>query len=232
MQWLKQLQDDRRKVDEKKEIEEQQKLKRRSEFMEREAKKRLLKKASKEETFCEADIEESSLSSLPPQWSATPSISGAESSSVKPAWCQSEAANESAEAMAEINDEADLLDFVHDLDFDQYDQDLELQALMGQVKECIKRLQREKKKDETTLRTCVDSETANARAEKLDSQIVVDFVPSNMDANEDESDDLNSIANTVMSESTIRSVHSRKSLAVLVTRARERIIGMMDPIEE
>jgi len=92
MQWLKQLQDDRRKVDEKKEIEEQQKLKRRSEFMEREAKKRLLKKASKEETFCEADIEESSLSSLPPQWSATPSISGAESSSVKPAWCQSEAA--------------------------------------------------------------------------------------------------------------------------------------------
>ena len=160
MQWLKQLQDDRRKVDEKKEIEEQQKLKRRSEFMEREAKKRLLKKASKEETFCEADIEESSLSSLPPQWSATPSISGAESSSVKPAWCQSEAANESAEAMAEINDEADLLDFVHDLDFDQYDQDLELQALMGQVKECIKRLQREKKKDETTLRTCVDVSTS------------------------------------------------------------------------
>ena len=66
----------------------------------------------------------------------------------------------------------------------------------------------------------------------MDSQVVVDFVPSNMDANEDESDDVNSIANTVMSESTIRSVHSRKSLAVLVTRARERIIGMMDPIEE
>ena len=67
---------------------------------------------------------------------------------------------ESAEAMAEINDEADLLDFVHDLDFDQYDQDLELQALMGQVKERIKRLQREKKKDETTLRTCVDVSTS------------------------------------------------------------------------
>ena len=79
---------------------------------------------------------------------------------MKPAWCQSEAANESAEAMAEINDEADLLDFVHDLDFDQYDQDLELQALMGQVKERIKRLQREKKKDETTLRTCVDVSTS------------------------------------------------------------------------
>jgi hypothetical protein len=175
MQWLKQLQEDRRKVDEKKEIEEQQKLKRRSEFMEREAKKRLLKKTSKEETFCE----ESSISSLPPQWSATQSISGAESSSVKPAWCQSEAANESAEAMAEINDEADLLDFVHDLDFDQYDQDLELQALMGQVKERIKRLQREKKKDETTLRTCVDVSTSFLERSCLIMQLISSLrVPS------------------------------------------------------
>lgn len=160
IQWLKQLQEDRRKVDEKKEIEEQQRLKRRSEFMEREAKKRLLKKASKEEireTFCEVDdIEEISLSSAQPQWS-TPSVSGMESkSSVKPAWCQSKEANESAEAMAEINDEADLLDFVQDLDFDQYDEDLELQALITQVKERIKKLQREKKKDETTLQLCVD----------------------------------------------------------------------------
>ena len=162
MQWLKQLQEDRRKVDEKKEIEEQQRLKRRSEFMEREAKKRLLKKAAKEETFCEVDIEErSSLSLLhPPSLGATPSTSGMETtSSMKPAWCQSEAANESAEAIAEINDEADLLDFVHDLDFDQYDQDLELQALIGQVKERIKKLQREKKKDETTLQTCEDVST-------------------------------------------------------------------------
>lgn len=162
MQWLKQLQEDRRKVDEKKEIEEQQRLKRRTEFMEREAKKRLLKKASNkeeiQETFCEVDdIEEISLSSAHPQWD-TPSVSGMEtkSSGVKPAWCQSEEANESAEAMAEINDEADLLDFVQDLDFDQYDEDLELQALITQVKERIKKIQREKKKDETTLQLCVD----------------------------------------------------------------------------
>ena len=150
MQWLKQLQEDRRKVDEKKEMEEQQRLKRRNEFMEREAKKRLLKKTSKEETICETNIEESSssLSSLKET-----------ASSVKPAWCQTEAENESAEEIAEINDEADLLDFVHDLDFDQYDQDLELQALIGQVKERIKKLQKEKKKDETTLQTCVDVST-------------------------------------------------------------------------
>ena len=161
MQWLKQLQEDRRKADERKKTEEQQMLKRRNEFMEREAKKRVLNKLeSKEENSDEVEYDECSLSSLlPPQWSATPSmLTGVETStsSVKPAWCQSEAANESAEAVAEINEEADLLDFVYDLDFDQYDQDLELQALMGQVKERIKKLQREKKKDEATLQTCVD----------------------------------------------------------------------------
>lgn len=44
-------------------------------------------------------------------------------------------------------------------------------------------------------------------------------------------DDVKSIAETVMTESTIRSIHSRKSLTTLVNKARERIIGM-DTIEE
>jgi len=162
MQWLNELQEDRRKVDETKKSEEQLRLKRRSEFMEREAKKRLLKKASKEssETLSDADAdvdvddnEVNSLSPLPHQRTTTSSIS---TKCMKPAWCQSEASNESAQEMAEISDEADLLGFVHDLDFDQYDKDLELQALIGQVKERIKKLEREKKRDETTLRACVD----------------------------------------------------------------------------
>jgi len=63
-------------------------------------------------------------------------------------------------------------------------------------------------------------------------QVVVDFVPSNIDTNEEvHDDDVKSIAETVMTESTIRSIHSRKSLTTLVNKARERIIGM-DTIEE
>ncbi len=77
----------------------------------------------------------------------------------KPAWCQSEEANKAAEEIAEIKDEADLLDFVDNLDFDSYSQDLELQILMSQVKERIKTLTKEKKKDETKLQTCVDVST-------------------------------------------------------------------------
>ena len=79
----------------------------------------------------------------------------------------------------------------------------------------------------------LQSENAAARAEQLDNhQVVVDFVPSNIDTNEEvHDDDVKSIADTVMTESTIRSIHSRKSLTTLVNKARERLIGM-DTIEE
>jgi len=53
--------------------------------------------------------------------------------------------------MTENNEEADLLNFVQSLNFDQY-----AQVLMGQEKEHLKKLQREMKKDGTALQTCVD----------------------------------------------------------------------------
>ena len=84
--------------------------------------------------------------------STTPALAVSDSVKIKPAWCQSEASREASEIDAEMN----LLSFVESLDFDQYTQDLELQALIGQVKERIKTLEREKKKDETKLRTCLD----------------------------------------------------------------------------
>lgn len=73
----------------------------------------------------------------------------------KPAWCQTEEAHNKAEENG-VNDEQALLDFVDDLDFDQYTEDLELQTLMSQVKSRIKSLQKERKKDETRLQACVD----------------------------------------------------------------------------
>ena len=79
----------------------------------------------------------------------------------------------------------------------------------------------------------LQSENAAARAEQLDNhQVVVDFVPSNIDTNEEVHDyDVKSIAETVMTESTIRSIHSRKARTTQGNKARERIIGM-DKIEE
>ena len=79
-----------------------------------------------------------------------------ESKTKKPAWCQSESAHKISEEMAEVNEEADLLDFVVNLDFDRYNEDLELQTLINQVNARIKMLQREKKKDETRLKSVLD----------------------------------------------------------------------------
>ena len=57
-------------------------------------------------------------------------------------------------------------------------------------------------------------------------------MPSDIDNDaNDDVDDAQSIANTVMSESTIGSVHSKKSLKALVSKARERM-SEMAPIEE
>lgn len=57
-------------------------------------------------------------------------------------------------------------------------------------------------------------------------------MPTDIETNGDEADDTRSIANSVMSESTIGSVHSKKSLNALVSKARQRQLSQMAPIEE
>lgn len=167
MKWLQDLQEERRRLEEKKEAEQIEKLERKRIFMEREAKKRVAGKLPTVETSC---------SSIPPSAvkdetckDTHPVVSDNDDSTVastiastishcssskrkKPVWCQSETDREAAEEDEEIN----LLSFVDGLDFEQYTQDLELQTLMGQVKDRIKLLEREHKKDETKLQTCLD----------------------------------------------------------------------------
>ncbi|KAL7549842.1 hypothetical protein ACHAWF_013102 [Thalassiosira exigua] len=232
VKWLKELQEERRRLEEKKEADHREQIERKRLFMEREAKKRASGKGAQEQQNC-APSAKSTLADQDTDDSTIESSVGStttESKREKPAWCQSESEHEASEEMASVNDEINLLNFVNDLDFDQYTQDLELQTLMGQVKARIKRLECENNKDETKLQTCLDSETAARRAEALDNGPVVDFTPLHAE-NEHATDDSMSIANSVMSETSIRSIHSKKSLAVLVTKARERI-SEMGPIEE
>ena len=163
---MKDLQEERRRLEEKKEAEQKEKLERKRIFMEREAKKRAAGKLPSVETSCSiippsavkdevckdthtvvSDDDDSTVAST-----IASTISHCSSKRKKPAWCQSETDREAAEEDEEIN----LLSFVDGLDFDQYTQDLELQTLMGQVKDRIKLLEREHKKEETKLQTCLD----------------------------------------------------------------------------
>ena len=83
-----------------------------------------------------------------------------------------------------------------------------------------------------SLLNLFQSENAAQRAEALENGPVVDFVPADIVHHEVEADDTKSIANSVMSESTIGSIHSKKSLTALVSKARERKSGMSPIVEE
>ena len=80
----------------------------------------------------------------------------------------------------------------------------------------------------------LQSENAALRAKAIEDKQVVDFVPQDGDTDneiDDEAHETASIANSVMSESSLGSVHSKRSLAALVTKARDRRSEML-PIDE
>jgi len=155
MTWLKELREERRRLDEKKEEEHKQRLERRRVFQEREAKKRSRSSSgggNNDITTSQNDPGEEQQRDF-----FTGEVTSTNSQDAKrPAWAQSEESHKMSEEVAAANDEDDLLDFVDNLDFDQYSEDLELQTLMSQVKDRIKTLQKDKKKHETRLQTVLD----------------------------------------------------------------------------
>lgn len=151
MKWLKELQDERRRIEEMKEAEEMERMIRRRTFMEREAMKRATGKIDRSESpGHEKDSAELTMQDKGKLATSTGS-NEAKNVKKKPAWCQSETAHEASE----LGDESSLLAFAQNLDFEQYTHDLELQTLMAQLKKRIKMLELEKKKDETKLNTCL-----------------------------------------------------------------------------
>merc|ERR1711957_133699 len=216
--WLKELQEERRLHEEKTETEQKAQLERKRLFIEHESKTRAAGNTidypdSKHYSLFERDTDDLTIAS-------STVLTPEERKAKKPVWCQSE-------QMAETNDEANLLDFVNCLDFDAYNEDLELQSLMGQVKARIEKLKCEKREEETKLQTCVENENASLRAKATEVEPVVDFVPQDVGTDGNGVDNAKSIANSVMSESSIASVHSKKSLAALVSKARERRYEMV-----
>jgi hypothetical protein len=73
------------------------------------------------------------------------------------------------------------------------------------------------------------SEKAAQRAEVVDigSESIVDILPTVIEQENDiDFDDTESIATSVMSGSTVGSVHSKKSIKALVSKARGRMLEM------
>ena len=140
--WLRELQESKKKLNEEKRLEEERKLERERSIRENRHNntKKLLLLASESSSSEEVAKAESDVKAE------------------KPAWCQTEDAYK-IQCDSKANDESALLDFIEQLNFDQYNKDLELQTLIGQVKDRIKCLEKEKKKDEKILRACTDVST-------------------------------------------------------------------------
>lgn len=69
------------------------------------------------------------------------------------------------------------------------------------------------------------SENAAQRGEAVNIGPDIDIVSTDIEQNDDiDTDDTESIATSVMSESTVGSIHSKKSMKALVSKAKERIL--------
>jgi hypothetical protein len=69
------------------------------------------------------------------------------------------------------------------------------------------------------------SENAAQRAEAVNIGPVIDIATTDFEQNDDiDTDDTESIASSVMSESTVGSIHSKKSIKALVSKAKEQIL--------
>lgn len=140
--WLRELQESKKKLNEEKRFEQERKLEREESIRRNRNKntKKLLLLASEKSPEEVPDVERDEV----------------DIKAERPAWCRTENAQNETNDNAQSNDESALLEFIKQLNFDQYNEDLELQTLICQVKDRIKCLEKEKRKDEKILQACTD----------------------------------------------------------------------------
>ena len=141
--WLRELEKNKERLTEEKRLEKERQLKRKRLLKENRHKneKKLLFLANENITFDQSSPLEANLTSL---------------KNDRPAWCQTGEAQNATENQVKADDENAILDFIDQLNFDEYNEDLELQALIIQVKNRIVSLQKERKWDEKMLQACTD----------------------------------------------------------------------------
>ena len=232
--WLKQMQEERERLEKDRAKEAHIKDERKRDFMEKQARKRSVamqetsglcdnKWKGPEEEIDNVELYPSGTSlkeNIPPGRPRNHSI-------VRPAWALTESVAKDIDNSAKVLEEENLLSFANDLDFDKYAHDLELNILMNQVKERIQALQKEKNVDEARLQSVMDSEVAVMRAEKIGSISVEDseIIEDNRYALQEIDDDIRSVAESVRSEGSVSCIHSQRSMEALVTKSRKRIAG-------
>lgn len=157
-----------------------------------------------------------------------------------PAWAMTESKTELLEAESVQLEQDELLSFADGLDYEKFENDLELGLLMNKVKERIRALEKERQREEAKLRRIEESEIAAKSIEfnKVDtfnSLKIEEPIDSSIENGDDE--DVRSIAGTVISSKNglMGYIHSRKSAEALVHHAKERLdtnkISSFNPLD-
>lgn len=254
--WLHDMQEEREQRRKEREMETQIKLQKKSDFMKRQSKKRMEARMEtkesqiddKEYSLGKSDIINESTGykeNVAPEnhnitdHASTNYLTEKEQSSTcmmkndkkKPAWAMTETCSQQVQKEIEDQEEADLLDFVDSLgDFDRDFEDMELNMLMRQVKERIRTLTKEKKKDEAKLQTVMESEVAaikseacnkNASSKNQFNTSCHEEIGSDENYMADDFDDVRSIAESLRHEvNDIGSIHSQRSIHALVSKSK------------
>jgi len=144
----------------------------------------------------------------------------------RPAWALTEDKAKEAAEKQEEDDTAELLEFAQNLDFDKYIDDMEVQAMIDQVKTRINEL--EIMKDEDLEAEEVKGE---ARPHTLTEESVRRLQEKYGVAAEEKpaDDDAISVAKSLLSNTDLNKVHSTKSVAAV---AASRKAVTMAPVEE
>lgn len=135
----------------------------------------------------------------------------------KPAWALTENAAAVASEDKEFEDEENLLDFAAGLNFDKYIDDLEIQTMMEKVKKRIMDLEREVVLEEKRQVEAADrAANRESNAEQTDEE---DEENTSEDA---EYEAAMAAARALLTDSSIRAVHSTKSISAMVKSAKDK----------
>jgi hypothetical protein len=152
----------------------------------------------------------------------------------KPMWAMTE---EKADVQADFDDEEEaeeLLDFASGLDFDKFIDDMEVRAMMEQVKSRVDDLESAIAEEETAELAAEARALARENGEDVDDvDSLLGLTQDQLDKfNEDlggadsarpEEDDIISIAESLLAESTTSNVHSKASMQKKVASVRAQL---------
>ncbi|GMH78271.1 hypothetical protein TL16_g07734 [Triparma laevis f. inornata] len=212
--WLSDLQKTKEKLQEEYLEEEAAAKDKKEKFMEREAKMRAVVRG----TIGPTKHRQEELALL----EETKQLDLAEPKKTVPAWAMTEEVAKEMEDQAMEEEEEDLLAFAEGLDYDKYDDDMELKVLMDQVKERIKNMEKDGENDERNLQALLDRELERAIAADREAN-EEEYAEEKEGGRED--DDVKEILNSVREEEGMKEVHSNKSLLALVEQRKEALEG-------